>query len=177
MYRAVSWKPWIEVGGFSMVADLRSDTMAPAWWARAKQDFQAAGELAENGSSAPWIVAYHAQQAAEKFIKAYLVAHGLSSDTSGFRTHEIDDLRDLVSEYDAGLAQTLAIADKLSDYAVESRYPPPSPDAEETITEDEAEEAVRIAHQAGRLIQRELRPILSKDLLLPPPREGPGRSR
>ena len=79
-----------------MTAELRSDTMAPAWWRRASDDLAAAEELAANGFSAAWVVAHHAQQAVEKFIKAYLVAHGLSSDAPGFRTHEIDDLRDLV---------------------------------------------------------------------------------
>lgn len=84
-----------------MTAELRSDTMAPAWWRRASDDLAAAEELAGNGFSAAWVIAYHARQAVEKFIKAYLVAHGLSSDTPGFRTHEIDDLRDLVGQFDA----------------------------------------------------------------------------
>lgn len=143
--------------------------MAPAWWRRGKGDLEAAEELAENGFSASWIVAYHSQQAVEKFIKSYLVAHGLSSDTAGFRTHEIDDLRDLVSGFDPELAETLSVADDLSDYAVEARYPPPSPGVEETITEDEALDALGVARQVGQRLQRELRPILPDEALLPSP--------
>jgi HEPN domain-containing protein len=79
---------------------------------------------------------FHAQQAAEKALKAVLIAHG----TPFPRTHSIRMLVDL-------LPDSLLVPDEveqaagLADYAVISRYP----GATEPVDEPEYRQAVRLA--------------------------------
>ena len=55
-------------------------------------------------------VGFHAQQAAEKFIKAFLVRHQVEFPKS----HNVALLRQLVARVDPRLAETLAAADALT---------------------------------------------------------------
>lgn len=134
--------------------------MAPKWWSRAEDDLRAAEILLEDESGAPWVAAYHAQQAVEKAIKAYLVAQGMSAAEPAFRVHEIDDLRRLVREHDRALAATLSVADHLGDYAVEARYPPMAPGVED-LTRDDARAAVESARDAVKAVSERLSDLLS----------------
>jgi HEPN domain-containing protein len=134
-----------------MVGEPSDTTMAPEWWSRALDDLRAAEILMYDG--APWLVAYHAQQAVEKGIKAYLVAQGVSTSDRSFRVHEIDDLRERVREHDRTLAEDLSIADPLGDYAVEAGYPPAAPGVE-GITAEEARGALEIAGEAMEVVHK-----------------------
>lgn len=134
-------------------------TMAPQWWRRAVDDLRAAEILLEEGAGAAWVVAYHAQQAVEKGIKAYLVAQGVSAADRSFRVHEIDDLRQLVRDHDRALAAALSPADPLGDYAVEARYPPVAPGVEE-VSGEEARTAVETAREATKVIRERLSRLL-----------------
>jgi HEPN domain-containing protein len=89
-------------------------------------------------------VGFHAQQAAEKFIKAFLVRHQIEF----VKTHDIAVLRKLVARVDPDLAKTLAPADALTPYGVEFRYPGDLP----SVLRDEGEKAVRLAEQTRDLI-------------------------
>lgn len=140
-----------------MVGDPSGTTMAPEWWSRALDDLQAAELLLNDG--APWLVAYHAQQAVEKGIKAYLVAQGVSASDRSFKVHEIDDLRELVRGHDDALAAALSIADPLGDYAVEARYPPVAPGVQ-GVTADEARTALETAGEAMGIVHDSLSRIL-----------------
>jgi len=79
---------------------------------------------------------FHAQQAAEKSIKAVLVARGLAVP----RTHNLRSLVDLLPP-DITTPPDILLSAGLTDYAVSSRYPG---DYEE-ITEQEYQEALRLA--------------------------------
>lgn len=148
-------------------------TMAPEWWGRALDDLRAAGILLSDDAGAPWLVAYHAQQAVEKGIKAYLVAQGVSASDRSFKVHEIDDLRELVREHDRALAGALSMADPLGDYAVEARYPPMAPGVE-GVTADEARMALEAAEEAMAVVHESLSRLLPD---LPAPRDpDTGRS-
>jgi len=61
---------------------------------------------------------FHAQQAAEKFLKAYLIHAG--SDVPF--THNLPKLAGLAAESDAAFKGLLAQAELLTPYAVELRY-------------------------------------------------------
>ena len=61
---------------------------------------------------------FHAQQAAEKFLKAYLVAQ----DADVPRTHNLAKLVDLCRGYDVEFAGLRSLADALTPYAVDLRY-------------------------------------------------------
>ena len=79
---------------------------------------------------------FHAQQAAEKALKAILVAYGLSVP----RTHNLRTLFDLLPA-DVPVPPEIQDAAGLSDYAVASRYPGVS----EPVEAEEYREAVDLA--------------------------------
>ncbi len=81
---------------------------------------------------------FHAQQAAEKALKAVLVARAIPFP----RTHNLGALLDLLANALQPPAEIQA-ADILTDYAVSSRYP----GEVEPITEEEYQEALRLAER------------------------------
>lgn len=86
------------------------------------------------------IVCFHAQQAAEKYLKAYLVS--LEQDFP--KTHALEDLVLLASSKDPECRTLFYIACDLSPYAVEIRYPDsPSPSLEDAREAVQAAEAIR----------------------------------
>lgn len=156
-----------------MAGEHSGATMAPEWWGRALDDLWAAGTLMDDDDArAPWVVAYHAQQAVEKGIKAYLVAQGVSASDRSFKVHEIDDLRELVREHDRTLAAALSMADPLGDYAVEARYPPMAPGVE-GVTADDAQTALETAREAMAVIHESLSRLLPD--MPAPDNPDPGR--
>jgi HEPN domain-containing protein len=66
----------------------------------------------------PRIIAFEAQQAAEKALKAALILDGIEPR----RTHDLEDLRDRLPDGWAVKGRIRSLA-RLSDYAAESRYP------------------------------------------------------
>ena len=63
-------------------------------------------------------VCFHAQQAMEKFLKAYLI----SKDISPQKTHKIEILIENCKNFDNSFNELDGI-EKMSEYAVELRYP------------------------------------------------------
>lgn len=87
------------------------------WYGHALGELALAGQALGRGLP-PRGAAFHAQQAAEKALKAALIAAGLDAP----RTHDLDHLRSLLP---AGwrIHRTHADLARLSDHAVETRYP------------------------------------------------------
>lgn len=79
---------------------------------------------------------FHAQQAAEKGIKAVLILNAISFP----RTHNLRTLVDLLPQ-DLNMPPALQEAVVLTDYAVASRYPGDV----EPIEEEEYQEAIHLA--------------------------------
>ena len=103
------------------------------WLGKVATDFRAA--KLELDASPPIIedAVFHAQQAAEKSLKAFLAWHDLP-----FRkTHDIEELGLAAARIDAGLEPFVAAAVPLSDFAWAFRYPgspePPSLDEARVI--------------------------------------------
>jgi HEPN domain-containing protein len=117
------------------------------WLARAKGDLALArGPLPEGAFLED--LCFHAQQAAEKAIKALYVHHGLV-----FRyTHDLDDLLTTLKKH--GISIPAAVADSivLTSYAWESRYP----GIAEPVAEEEYREAVRLAGEVIAWAEKEL---------------------
>src|SRR5215207_1548282 len=65
------------------------------------------------------LVGFHAQQAAEKLVKAYLARNAVEFEDQ----HDIDYLQRLVRRVDAALAAKIDPAAALNRYAVGTRYP------------------------------------------------------
>jgi HEPN domain-containing protein len=80
---------------------------------------------------------FDTQQAAEKSLKAVLLANGLV-----FRfVHDITELLTLLEKHGVFLPEEIRAAAELTDYAVENRYPGPF----EPVTEEEFKKALQIA--------------------------------
>lgn len=97
-----------------------------AWVERASKDLSAAKICAPQ---LPAAALFHSQQAAEKFLKAFLTWH-----QKAFRkTHDLQELAEACARIDGTLGPALEPATVLSKYAWQFRYPgaPYEPDTEE----------------------------------------------
>jgi HEPN domain-containing protein len=95
------------------------ETNHAAWMAKGDHDIlNIENNLA--AVSVPWdTVCFHAQQAAEKFLKAFLVSRGQLPP----RTHDLVALLADCAEHDPSLASLETDSRTLTSYAVGSRYP------------------------------------------------------
>jgi HEPN domain-containing protein len=89
------------------------------WLERAEEDFAVAEHLLLSGTIFGGAICFHAQQAAEKFLKAFLVHKQIE-----FRkTHDLEELLELVAGENESLAASMEMASQLNPYGVEVRYP------------------------------------------------------
>jgi HEPN domain-containing protein len=109
------------------------------WMRKADADFELSSYLLGEGSLFPSAVAFHSQQASEKYLKGFLSRRQVAFP----RTHDLAELLDLVESVDRDLAATLRDVIVLTLYGVETRYPTDRPDA----TPEEAREAVELARK------------------------------
>ncbi len=118
------------------------------WLRRADDDLKMA-ELAL-GSRPPvcWGAAFHAQQATEKLLKGLLTFHNIEFE----KTHQIDYLLDICVTVEPEADNLRPTATKLTDFAVETRYPFPSYE----LTEAESREALEIARQVREFVRKVL---------------------
>lgn len=93
------------------------------------------------------LVAYHAQQCAEKYLKAYLVYLCIDFPY----THDIFRLMELFGK-DTQWIEEIQNAKDLTIYGISSRYPEES----EKITKEEAEQAVIIASNVKNVMCKAL---------------------
>jgi HEPN domain-containing protein len=107
------------------------------WVARAVEDLAVARHLLADDLPYYAAIGFHAQQAAEKLIKAFLVA----TQAEFPKTHDLGRLLDLVATVDAALAAELAPAIVLTDCGVDVRYPGDLP----VLSVDDARQAVDTA--------------------------------
>ncbi len=124
------------------------EEIAEKWLRKAYTDLRVAEKLFEI-SEEPWVIVFHAQQAVEKALKAYLVLHNKHFG----RTHNLSQLIDLCSEIDQEFQQLHELEiDELYPLAIEARYP----DTGIEITMEEAEEAIEKARTAISFITRKI---------------------
>lgn len=118
------------------------------WLVYADEDLLLAQHSFSLPSSPPYrLIAYHAQQCAEKCLKAYLVFHLVDFPY----THRIAPLLDLCTEHGAWAAK-VRDAEALSPYAITARYP----GEDEAIVESEARRAIEIAERLRNAIRKAL---------------------
>ncbi len=107
------------------------------WLIHAQSDLIFAQLGKENSGVLPQQICFHAQQAAEKGIKAVL----LSMNVDFPLTHDIEELIDICDEADITLPSDLSDVGLLTPYAVETRYP----GYLGAISEDDVTEAIKLA--------------------------------
>jgi len=112
---------------------------ARAWMAKASLDLRAAEHASKASSPLLEDVTFHAQQAAEKAMKALLTWH----DVPFRKTHSLEELGRQCLALDPAMQYLVDEAAPLSEYAWKYRYPgEPGPP-----TGEEAADALRVAHK------------------------------
>lgn len=117
------------------------------WTRRARADL-ALAQMTRQKRIAPEILAFHAQQAVEKALKALLVRHQVEFPN----THSIGLLLNLVQEAGVEGIQGFANAVALTRYAVSTRYP----GEDDPVTREEAKEASRLAVRLVSWVEAQL---------------------
>ena len=108
------------------------------WLERARADLAACAALIAAGLPAEAL--FHAQQCAEKAIKAFLTWHQISFK----KTHDLDELKQLCLPLAGDAGAHLAGIGKLSQYAWRFRYPGAPYSPERTEAEEARQAASRL---------------------------------
>lgn len=98
------------------------------------------------------LVSFHAQQAAEKSLKALLIRHRVEFG----RTHNLGELLRLAETVAHGIDQMLAEARALTPYAVGARYPGEEP----PLDRDQASRHLALARKVLECAHTLLKPYL-----------------
>ncbi len=118
------------------------------WLAKAEEDFAVAEYLLAAKTGFWGTIGFHAQQAAEKFFKAFLVEHQIEFP----KTHDLVQLLELRALVNKPLAISLESTVELNSYGVETRYPGDVP----YLSIEDAENALNLALQVRDTIGKQL---------------------
>ena len=109
------------------------------WQHRAEEDIRAMEEMLHK-SGLPNPVCFHAQQAAEKYLKGFLVFHGVRFA----KIHNLVLLLDKCMEIDSKFSQLKEDIVFLDTFYVETRYPGDFPEFSMKESEDAYVAAIRV---------------------------------
>ena len=129
---------------------LREDVQI--WFDLAEDDRKSARALLASEPSVTGTICFHAQQLAEKALKAYLTANQRHVE----KTHDLTRLVTLCLDVEPEFVSLRYLADELSSYAVTTRYP----DDYRPISLDEAKSAVEKAERILNFVKMKLDPSL-----------------
>ncbi len=122
------------------------------WLEKAQGDLLAAEVVLRAAMSSYDIVSFHAQQAAEKSLKAVLIRHQVVFG----KTHDIGQLLSLVEPVAPDLGARASGAEALTPYAVGFRYP----GAEPAVSQHEASCHLALARHVLDAVSALLKPYL-----------------
>ena len=117
-----------------------------SWLARAARDLNSARKLLLDDNLTLDDAAYHAQQCAEKALKAYLLCNNIQFQ----KTHDLEILLEQCvtkNQFFRQLERTVIV---LNPYAVYTRYP----DDQYTIDREEAVESINLAKEVLNLVKK-----------------------
>lgn len=120
------------------------------WLYKADLDMRSAEALLSQDPPLLYPSCFHSQQAAEKYLKAYLTQRQVEFP----KTHSIREILNLVKTVDEELAAKLLDAAALTPYGIDVRYP--SDISEPTL--DESKEALALAESVRDAVLHILRP-------------------
>lgn len=123
------------------------------WLRKAEGDLRASELMMGADLEDRFAAAFHAQQAAEKFLKAFLVRHQIPFP----KTHDISQLLNLTWRVDPSLKADLASTVMLTPFGVEFRYP-----GEEVADRETAREALQQAMDVKASVLRRLGDYLDR---------------
>ncbi len=120
------------------------------WLKKSESDLTSAKVLKDNIPPILDTSVYHAQQCAEKILKAFLIFKRVSLK----KTHDLTFLLDQCKAIDSDFSNLSDEADSLSPYDIEYRYPGISHVFEPT--KEEAEQAVKDAQNIFDFVKRKI---------------------
>lgn len=126
------------------------------WLEHAEEDLRLARHALKLKSAVPYrLIAYHSQQCAEKYLKAFLVLKRVDFPY----THRIMILLELC-EGKADWLEDLWDVDELTQFAITARYP----GVEEKVTRKEALRSIALASKVRKAVRDDLkkRGLISK---------------
>jgi HEPN domain-containing protein len=112
------------------------------WLEKAEHDLKIGGDELLTENPATDMICFHMQQGVEKYLKAFLVFRGAEIQ----KTHNLSLIIEDCSALDTDFRKLFALnTDRLTDYAVEARYPDDfyMPTTEETRKAQETALAVK----------------------------------
>jgi HEPN domain-containing protein len=114
---------------------------AQIWADYAEQDYRAMTVLLASADPVYPVSCFLAQQAVEKYLKAFLVFHGIDPQ----RSHDLNALRKQCALVDSNLNEFEMECAELNSYSVSPRYPMgiPRPGASEATRAASAAERIR----------------------------------
>ncbi|MFH1117956.1 MAG: HEPN domain-containing protein [Pseudomonadota bacterium] len=112
------------------------------WLNKAEQDMRAAEVLLSAEPPFLYPACFHAQQAAEKYLKAALTRHQIEFP----KTHAIEQLLDLLKQAEPETASALSEAAELTPYGVDIRYPGDQPEPDLAQSRRALELARKVRH-------------------------------
>lgn len=89
------------------------------WLAKADEDYLFTEKYLQNEESFFAPLCFHCQQAAEKYLKAYIVAKDLSFQ----KIHDINELREVCQDHEESFEEIRDECALLSRYYIDTRYP------------------------------------------------------
>ncbi|MBU0600632.1 HEPN domain-containing protein [bacterium] len=123
--------------------------LANYWFKKADNDLKNARIVIEVEDAPIDTVCFHCQQSAEKYLKGFLIYHNIKFE----KQHDLDYLIDLCCQIDSSFDSLRDIAENLTPYAVEIRYPT-NPFYEYSV--EEGREAIKIAEDIMVFVRKKL---------------------
>jgi len=124
------------------------EILAREWFDRGDNDLRSAQHLLTMPDPPYENIGFHTQQRAEKYLKGFLLYHGIRFEWR----HDLSYLIDLSLPVTEKLARFREDSDLLTPYAVEFRYP----DSPAEFSREECEQAIRIASAIKEAVLNEL---------------------
>ncbi len=119
-----------------------NNDVARGWILKAESDLKTLTMVMESGEALD-TACFHAQQSAEKYLKAFLSFHDIVPP----RTHGIEELLGLCAKLNERFADLIEETAFLTDYAVELRY-----DVEFWPEKEETEAAFKAANKIKQVV-------------------------
>ncbi len=127
--------------------------LVKGWLEKARRDLITAQKNLASENPFTDIICFHSQQAAEKYVKAFL----LWEEVPFPKTHAIEDLILLAAQKDSSFLKLKQLSTELTPYAVETRYP----EFEAPLLKD-AEKAIQSSEQIKDFVLHRLPDELSR---------------
>lgn len=119
------------------------------WLEKAEEDYLFTSKHLQDEESFFAPLCFHCQQAAEKYLKAYIVARGLS-----FRkVHDLVELLNVCQSHDATFAELDDDTKRLTRFYIDTRYPAIWPVG---YTKDDAVDALSCAGRIREFVKSKL---------------------